>query len=111
MTLKTRLAHEGRTFDAYMAVRHLTSVEAARRLGKHPRTVAEYRVNNPAAAFDPAARNPSSPARPGAIAYMVPVNEPNKASNGAATRWAAVTLPAPPPGPHCQPFERQGVRG
>ena len=24
---------------------------------------------------------------------------------------AAISIPAPPPGPHCAPFERQGVRG
>lgn len=110
MTQPTRrIAHESRVSSSYLAVRHLSDADAARQLGRDRTAVRQYRLNHPEAAYDPASRNAVH--RPGTIAYMVPVTEPNKSSNGAPTRWAAVTLPAPPPGPHCQPFERQGVRG
>ena len=110
MSQASRLTPDGRTFAAYMAVRHLPNDAAALRLGKSRRTVAEYRRNNPATAYDPNANRPPQ-TNLGTIAYMVPMTEPNKTVNGSSTRWMRVTLPAPPPGPHCAPFERQGVRG
>ena len=107
MSQASRLTPDGRTFAAYMAVRHMPNDAAALRLGKSRRTVAEYRRNNPATAYDHNANRPE-PDRAGTIAYMVPITEPNVAVNGSSTRWMRVTLPAPPPGVH---FEREGVRG
>lgn len=95
---------------AYLAVRHLPTAEAARMLGKASQSVEEYRRNHPDAAFDAKAVKPERTARPGTISLAIPTRDTSRSSEGTTARAAYVTLPAPPPGPHCVPFERNGVR-
>lgn len=89
------------TANAYMAVRHLPTAEAARRLGRAYRSVEEYRTNHPEAAYNPTVGK--SP-RPGTITLAVPIRDTSRSSEGTTARTMHITLPAPPPG---VTFERQ----
>ena len=86
----------------YAAVRHLPADQAALRLGISPRTVADYRANNPDAAYDPV----PPVVRPGTVQHRVAMTAPSQSATVGPAVMVRVTLPAPPAG---VTFNREGA--